>query len=403
MIWVEGLMRIKFGQITLFENEKNMGIKIMALYFVLYPIMVIFKEHMKYWYFLFGLPIFILILIHIPRKSINYMKIVAVSIFLGVYCVNSLLQGYIRQYVYNWFGMCLILFIYCFPWILLTITENCWNEFTHIICQKTKLMFITVLMLYMHDYFMGISMNGNMQFSYAAMPAVVFSLYDFFENRKKYQLGIAGILTVMIILFGSRGPLLCIMAFIAIYFIKNQKKQIPIIIVGVLTLIYIAINYNAILNGVVVILSKYNISSRTIYKLMSGTISSDTGRSKIQDVVIGLIKKYPVFGVGIGGERIVVNREIYNMTKNMGSCYPHNIILEVLVQYGIIIGILLIIWFAVRIVVTYICEEEKRNALIILGCISIVHLMVSSSYLEEPMFFALMGMVLNYKYEENTR
>lgn len=62
MIWVEGLMRIKFGQITLFENEKNMGIKIMALYFVLYPIMVIFKEHMKYWYFLFGLPIFILIL-----------------------------------------------------------------------------------------------------------------------------------------------------------------------------------------------------------------------------------------------------------------------------------------------------------------------------------------------------
>ena len=87
----------------------------------------------------------------------------------------------------------------------------------------------------------------------------------------------------------------------------------------------------------------------------------------------------------------------------MGSCYPHNIILEVLVQYGIIIGILLIIWFAVRIVVTYICEEEKRNALIILGCISIVHLMVSSSYLEEPMFFALMGMVLNYKYEENTR
>ena len=388
-------MQIRIGNLVILKNTQDIGIKILTFYFVIYPIMVIFKEHTKYWYFLFGIPFFIFILMYIYRKKMNYNKLITVMGVLIGFSIISLLTVYMEKYLYNWFGMCIILFVYCFPWFLLTLVENKWENFTDIICKKTPFMFITVLILYLHDTITGVSMNGNMQLSYAAMPVIIFSLYDFFENRRVYQLGIAIILSIMIVLFGSRGPLICIMAFLLFYFIKNLKRQILIVMSFPLLLFGIGFNFENIINIIAKILDKYSISSRTIYKLMSGTITSNTGRDKIQNIVVTLIKGNFLTGVGIGGERISINEGIYNMTKNMGSCYPHNIILEVLVQYGVLIGGLLIIWFIIKCITVYKNNKSKRSAIIILVSICVIHLMVSSSYLEEPMFFALLGMLMN--------
>lgn len=400
---VKNSMQIKFGNIVLLENTQNMGIKILAFYFIIYPIMIIFKEHIKYWYFIFGIPFSMFIFIYVYGKKISRNKFLGVMGIFLIYSLFSLMTGYMDKYIYNWMGMFLILFIYCFPWFILTLVENEWLYFADIICGKTILMFLTTLILYAHDLIMGVSMNGNMQFSYAAMPVIIFSLYDFFEKKHIYQLIISIILFIMIVLFGSRGPLICIMFFLLLYFMKNRKKQLPIIMILLFTMFVLISNYERIIKVIAIVLDKYSISSRTIYKLMSGTITSNTGRDKIQDIVIQLISQKFLTGIGIGGERIVINKEIYNMTKNMGACYPHNIILEVLVQYGILIGGTLIIWFVAKCIMVYVGNSNKRNALIILISISIVHLMVSSSYLEEPMFFALLGMIMNTSSPHNNQ
>ena len=387
-------MVIKFGDLILFENTKEVRIKVIAFYFILYPLMLICKEHTNIWYFLFGIPFAFIIFLCTYKNNIDTNKVVKVVGILMLFGILSLLTGYLGNYIYNWIGMCSILFIYCLPWMLLTIVNNEWEMFAKIICSKTVWMFVSTLILYLHDVRLGVSMNGNMQFSYAAMPVVIFALYDFFERKSLYQLIISITLFIMIVLFGSRGPLACIAIFLILYFLKNRRKHLPLIVLFSLPLLYLVNNFEQILGGIVTILERKSISSRTIYKLMSGTIASTTGRDAIQDVVIRLIGNRFVTGVGIGGERIAINKEIYNFTKNMGSCYPHNILLEVIVQYGVVIGGFLIAWFIIRCIKTY-KYSNKKDALIFFISISIVHLMLSSSYLEDPMFFAMLGMLMN--------
>ena len=111
--------------------------------------------------------------------------------------------------------------------------------------------------------------------------------------------------------------------------------------------------YKSILNTTINIFEHYGISSRTLYKLQNGDILNDTGRKKIQKVVMEELNKHPIVGLSLGGERIIVNNNIYHMNKNMSSCYPHNIIIEILAQYGYFTGIIIIIFFNYIIIKEY--------------------------------------------------
>ena len=88
------------------------------------------------------------------------------------------------------------------------------------------------------------------------------------------------------------------------------------------------------------------------------------------------------------------------MQKDMNSCYPHNIILEVYSNYGIIIGTFIILIISIRII--YFNKNrsmEEKNVLAFFFSCEVIRLLVSSSYLRSPIFFIFLG-ILFYKKEK---
>lgn len=68
-------------------------------------------------------------------------------------------------------------------------------------------------------------------------------------------------------------------------------------------------------------------SSRFIDKILLGTISSDSGRSIIWGRTIEMIKQNPLGYGGMGTRHII--------TDIIFAGYPHSVILEILVDFGV--------------------------------------------------------------------
>lgn len=394
-------MKLKIQTIKLFPINMKNKFDLLVIYFVLYPIICIFKEYTQYYYFFFGFPVLIYIFFQIKKFKIN-KNISIVFLIIIVFSIYSLFNMYKSQYIYNWIGMMGILFIYSMPWLFWSSQIDEWRTFPQYLSKYNYSIFISAWLLFMHDLFQGVSMNGNMNVSYALMPSVIISMYSFLRWKSKTSAVICIIGLVSIILIGSRGPLLCIATFLLIYIFQNLKKYKYLILITCVGLIFLLFYIDQISSSFLLFLNEYGSDSRTISKLLDGTFLSTTGRDNISRVVFDTIKSFPIFGVGIGGERVIINSLIYGFTKNMGSCYPHNLFFEVIVQFGIPLSLIFILYFIVRSYNLIKNESEEKETILIIFSISIIHLLLSSSYLENPLFFCLLGIYLSNRKTRRT-
>ena len=80
----------------------------------------------------------------------------------------------------------------------------------------------------------------------------------------------------------------------------------------------------------------------------------------------------------------------------MSTCYPHNLAIEIIVQYGYFIGTMLII-FLIGLLVNTIknTSGNERNIFLLLVSQEVIKLLVSSSYIISPMFFLVLGISFN--------
>ena len=107
-------------------------------------------------------------------------------------------------------------------------------------------------------------------------------------------------------------------------------------IISIISSILIVINltYSYILQTIQTIFTRMGISSRFIKSLLSGNIADDNSRNRIWRAALDMIKDNP-FGYGAMGSRHIIYNYIY-------SGYPHNIVLEFLIDYGVVLGTILL-------------------------------------------------------------
>ncbi len=368
----------------------NFYIMFIPIYYILNLILGT-KSH-----YIFAIIIAVFFLVGV--KYFNKFKkkaIWTIILFFGVFLVYSFL-GYI-DYIYNWSGMVFMLLCCAFPWFIVGIYVNDFN----IILQGFKKIFVlswfSNILLIVYCYSTGRTMSGNMEISYSILPITIISIY-FFLKEKSIKYLLSAIISVFIILgIGSRGPLLCIASYIILYLMSNFKKNKLIIIILILATFLVFYNYNSILTSLIQICHHYDINSRTLYKIRDGSIVDDTGRGKIQDVAIEQLKEQPLIGTGIGVERIKINELV--MQKDMGSAYPHNFIIEIMVQYGYVIGSIILFYLLYLLIKSLIKSNTiERELLIIIFSTEIIRLMVSSSYLRSSLFFLWLGLSINIVY-----
>ena len=235
--------------------------------------------------------------------------------------------------------------------------------------------------------------DHNMNAAYNLLPSVIYLIYYAFMNKKfRYWL-----LVFMGIIFefrqGTRGPILCIIIFLGVGIIYSiakteniLRKLFGIILVGLAVIVLVFTD--VLLNAAIALSDSFKeagYSARIFDYFIEGMIDDDSSRGIIQSKIISAIETSPAFGYGVFGDRLFI-----------GGSYPHNLLLEIICQFGIVVGGGLLI----TLLFVFIDAIRKSNGffermfVFMLIIMVIVKLMLSSSYLYETWLFFLIGVCL---------
>lgn len=235
--------------------------------------------------------------------------------------------------------------------------------------------------------------EDNMNTSYNVLPSIMYLIYWAVTNKGIKNWIIALSASMVSFIFGTRGPIVSIFVFLAICLVYKIFTLKNVLIRILLTLLLALIIVFIISGDNVLILAKsmsekfeqIGFSTRIFDFLIDEQLNYDSGRDALSGRVWEAIKQKPLTGYGFMGDRAIV------------SPYVHNIILEYLCSYGIIIGGIVTVLTLVVPVVAVIQMWNFKNYwfIVMLMCMVFVKLMVSGSYVYEPYFYLLIGLSVN--------
>lgn len=221
----------------------------------------------------------------------------------------------------------------------------------------------------------------NMGFSYyMLLPLLLF--WDDFISRKHWLSLIKTVsLFTLILIYGNRGAILCFILYVVVRSILDNKKPALSILTAIASIV-VYLNFKVIVGELYHKLSSYGIYSRTLM-LLSTDMKHSSGRDVIKERAWSLINEHPLLGHGIVSDRTFI------------GTYPHNIILELFVDYGIILGT--IVFLIICYIILKKLKEQKNNLhrYLLWICVGFVPLLFSETYLKNIPFFLLIGLCLN--------
>ena len=124
------------------------------------------------------------------------------------------------------------------------------------------------------------------------------------------------------------------------------------------------------------------LSVRIFDKLLSGTASNVSSRDVIQAKLFDAIGVRLFDGYGLCGDRVIA-----------GS-YAHNIVIELWVEFGLLIGTMIFALIALTLLRGYLSAKtiECKGLIISLIFACFFKLFLSGSYLDEKFLFLLLGL-----------
>ena len=229
-----------------------------------------------------------------------------------------------------------------------------------------------------------------MLFSYSLLPFVCFLLYSYLNNKSLYSLINFIFTAIIMIIFGCRGATLCLLAYFIIIFIQknineHRYKKIAFCLLLGITLIFITFMKLEYINSF--FYNELNIKSRLLRKISSGgdINSISTGRLSIYKKVINELDYNFIKVRGVNSDSVL-----------NGGIYCHNIFLEILYDFGGIIGGFLCVILFYFIYKTIVLRNKSiLNDLIqIFFAIGFFKLLVSSSLFYETNFWCWIALIM---------
>lgn len=222
--------------------------------------------------------------------------------------------------------------------------------------------------------------------SYAVMIAVMWLLHSFFKDKSLKALVIAIVGIVVILLYGSRNPLLAIGAYIFVELFdkaeyeKNTSTRILYKVIlffgGVMSIFY-----KDIIRGLLKISAEFGFNSRTLGMLSEDTVDM-TNRDTIHKQLWDLINENPLTGLGIQGD-------IARMDE-----MAHGLYLNIISTYGYVIGIAFLIYLFIN------CISALKRAkgldhqiLVIYMCLVIPRGFTGGDMWQSDIFWWLMAII----------
>lgn len=274
------------------------------------------------------------------------------------------------------------------------------------IIGKASCLAILVETLFVVAYMMprGLMQSDDMSRAYQILPNVLFALNYAFSEKKPFPWICSIIGIIYTLSMGARGPVLVIVVYLFVKILQSSnvkawaKSLIGLFIAGLTVLFLNSSWYLSVLRFAKTSLTTLGVSTRIIDLAIKGTVASHlSGRDELYDIIIRKIAERPYIGYGIYGEWPWIHWSAHNMA------------LELMVHFGVILGSLLLLWLIFLTFKTYVRTPNilARQFLLIWICFVFVRGFFGGSYLQFGVY-VLIGFSLrelrrirNKYYEQN--
>ncbi len=229
--------------------------------------------------------------------------------------------------------------------------------------------------------------GGDMDNAYKLLPHVCLVLYFAFKKPTVWNIA-SSLLGISFLFFlGTRGAAFIGLSFAVVCFVflpkKKEKVYVRLGMLAVLmAMLFIPPIFTFIIKTMASLAGKLGFSVRIFNQILEGGLTISSGREKLMGTVYAEIMRKPFLIRGIYSDRVVLE-----------GLYVHNVILELWHAFGIPFGsILFLAIITLPIIAWKKAKDEKLRGLILVlffGCIT--KLMLSGSYLREPLLFFLFG------------
>lgn len=232
--------------------------------------------------------------------------------------------------------------------------------------------------------------EDNMYVAYNLLPSAIYLMYyASIKLRKKYWI-IAIVSALTMFVYGTRGPILCIIVYVAVYLIHRfskttSKRKFALILIALLALAIILIYDDLFIKLASVIsnvFERFGFSTRIFDFYVSGDVAVSKGRDYLTNQVLEAIGRNPFIGYGFTGDQYLL------------GVYCHNLVYEMWCHFGVILGSLILLALAGLTIVALIkSRSNKKIFFFVVMLISMIYvkLMLSGTYTMEPYFYFMLG------------
>ena len=230
--------------------------------------------------------------------------------------------------------------------------------------------------------------DDNMYRAYMSLPHVTMLLWATLRQFRIWKAVMFFLGTMFLLSCGTRGPLVCLGFFGFIYFLffMNFRGALyvkgAIVTLGVLTIVF--------LREIAIFLAQtflgLNLSTRIMEKIIYGDLGNDTYRGDLREILYEVLERGDhFFGLGLFG------------SGNYGIVYPHFLPLDFFCTFGYTVGSLLLLALTSLVAFGFYVARGTtiRTFILFLFSLSIIKLMLSSTFVMEPYFYMLIGVCVS--------
>jgi len=300
----------------------------------------------------------IIVLSSIKKIILNKTKIVLFSFFMSLLIINPILWSIYGAYEYG------IAKFFNFIFITIPISLIILEKFKYDDVKNLFIILLGVVFLLLFFAVTGlfetprpdgrISILGGGPIIFGRWMGVGVLTLFFLPIKRKYLIRLLFIVIFVIycLISGSRGPFTALLLTFIFYFFLNFRRIFlrSSILLILLSSVFVSTNISKDISELGRIDRVFlNVAKR------GGSSQSTQTRYELAERSYDLMLNYP-FGVGAGNWQLKANQ--YNPSHLMAHEYPHNLIFEIINEYGVLIGILLFLFI---LYVSYISFAKMKN------------------------------------------
>lgn len=291
------------------------------------------------------------------------------------------------------------LFLYCIPAYMAVYMIDDFDEFYEMLnkfcCFLLAVELLTVVLMTVGSSAFVKADYQNI--SYGLITPLIFWICK--DRRTKFEKACLVVAFFLMIFFGGRGPLACVLLCVFYKMLLNAVRKPIWFVLLVFASVLLLYFYGDIIQWVIAVSTRYGFSGSIVKYYQMGDVFMSSGRDLITEYVNDLIAEHTIFGVGMGGTRYWLG--VYGF--KFGN-YPHNIIYEFWCDYGVALGTVLLGLLGIGIARAFFRRERNPKAYSLFEiCVfstGFLVLMFSSSYLFSQMFFAMLALMSRFSRRE---